>query len=251
MSDADSDAFEAPQDEPSLAPQGPRRITSMRDMLPWDGKPRTSDKVLLAFLFIIPIFYLVMWPLRPMLIAQMPVVLSIVVGAKTVIAGAGAFAAVEGHSLLLVILAGWVGMMKFDWLWWLAGRRWGERIVSIFANTEKTYRRAEQIRNLPRWLLIVLVIFGRFPGVPGTIVWLIAGWSGMRFWVFFLCNGVGAAVLTAICAYIGFRIGQPAVDLLKLIDKYSIWVSLAIIIGIAVWSGWKEAKKQQSQQGEA
>lgn len=230
-----------------LAPQGPRQVRTMRDLLPWEGTPRRSDRVLLAFLFIIPVFYLVMWPLRPMLIAKMPVLLSLLVGAKTVVAGAGAFAAVEGHPLLLVVLAGWVGMMKFDWLWWFAGRRWGERVVSIFANTERAYRRAEQIRRLPRWLLIVLVVLGRFPGVPGSIVWLISGWSGMRFWTFFLCNGAGALALSWACAWIGFEIGQPAVDLLKLVDKYALWVSLAIIVGIAVWSGWKEAQRQRAQ----
>ncbi|WAL39292.1 VTT domain-containing protein [Brevibacterium sp. BRM-1] len=230
-----------------LAPQGPRQVRTMRDLLPWEGTPRPSDRVLLAFLFIIPLFYLVMWPLRPMLIAKMPVLLSFLIGAKTVVAGAGAFAAVESHPLWIVVAAGWAGMMKFDWLWWFAGRRWGERIVSIFANTERTYRRAEQIRRLPRWLLIALVVLGRFPGVPGSIVWLISGWSGMRFWTFFLCNAAGALVLSWGCAWIGFEIGQPAVDLLKLVDKYALWVSLAIIVGIAVWSGWKEARRQSAQ----
>lgn len=246
---------EASQPSDPSAPAAPTRHTdpgykrpeTFKDFLPWDGAPSRSDKFLLGALFVIPVIYLILLPLRPMMIVSMPLALSVISGAKTVIAGAGALAAVEGHSLLLVIFLGWLGMMKFDWLWWFAGRRWGERVVQLFANTPTTYRRAEQIRKLPRWVLIILLILGRFPGVPGTIVWLICGWSEMRFWVFFLCNGLGAAILSTVCACIGFAIGEPAVDLLKLIDRYSLWVSLAIIFAIVFYGVWKDKKRQAAQ----
>ena len=32
---------------------------------------------------------------------------------------------------LIVLVAGFVGMAKFDWLFWLAGRRWGDHPVGV------------------------------------------------------------------------------------------------------------------------
>ena len=219
---------------------GAEQLTDWRDFLPWEaGHATRIDKVLFGFLIGIPIFYLVLLPLRPFLIAKMPVVLALVTGAKTVVAGAGAFAAVDGFPLWVVILAGVFGMMKFDWLWWLAGYKWGARIVRLFAQNPRQQKQAEYIRNLPRWLLFVFIFFGRWPGVPGSIASLVAGWGKMPVWMFLLANGLGAVTLSTVCAWIGFALGEPAVELLKTIDKYAMWVALAIIIGTAVWSARK------------
>ncbi|MCQ9387052.1 VTT domain-containing protein [Brevibacterium sp. 50QC2O2] len=222
------------------------QVPSLRDILPWEGKARTGDKVLLGFLIGIPIFYLIMWPLRPMLIAKIPVVFSMVTGAKTVIAGAGAFAAVEGFPLWLVIGAGLIGMMKFDWLWWYAGRRWGDRVVNMFAQDEKSRKRFHRLKRLPRWVLLTLVFFGRWPGVPGTITWLVTGWSRVSFALFFTMNLLGNLLLAVLVAVIGYEIGQPAVDFLKLVDKYAIWISLAIIVGVTLWSARGTLKSEGS-----
>ena len=219
---------------------------------PWDDRtPSKADKVLLGFIIGLPLFFLVIFPLRPFLIAKMPVLLSVITGAKTVIAGAGAFAKVEGYPLWFAILAGFIGAVKFDWLWWLAGRHWGENVVRMVANTPKAYRKAARIRDLPQWLLVVLVVFGRFPGVPGSLVWLVAGWSGMRFRTFISANIACALLVSTISASLGWFIGQPAVDLLKLIDKYALWITLALIVGTVIWTSKKErdraAKRKNSE----
>ena len=224
------------------------------NQIPWPWGERTptkADKVLLGFIIGLPLFFLVLFPFRPFLIAKMPVLLSVITGAKTVIAGAGAFANVEGYPLSLAILAGFIGAVKFDWLWWLAGRHWGEKVVRMVANTPSAYRKATRIRNLPQWLLVTLVVFGRFPGVPGSLVWLVAGWSGMRFRTFISANIACALLVSTISACLGWFIGQPAVDLLKLIDKYAIWITFALIIGTVIWTSKKErdraARKKNSE----
>lgn len=219
---------------------------------PWgDRSPSKADKVLLGFIIGLPLFFLVIFPLRPFLIAKMPVLLSVITGAKTVIAGAGAFAEVEGYPLWFAILAGFIGAVKFDWLWWLAGKHWGENVVRMVANTPKAYRKAARIRDLPHWLLVVLVVFGRFPGVPGSLVWLVAGWSGMRFRTFISANIACALLVSTISASLGWFIGQPAVDLLKLIDKYALWITLSLIVGTVIWTSKKErdraAKRKNSE----
>lgn len=221
---------------------------SLNDIKPWEGQAKAGDKVLLGFIFGVPLLYLVLLPLRPFLIAKMPVVLALITGAKTVVAGAGAFAAVEDHSVLLVIAAGTLGMLKFDWLWWLAGRRWGEGVVRLFAGTPKQKRQFASIKKMPHWLLCILLFFGRWPGVPGAIVSLISGWGRMSFPVYFIASSLGSAALATGCALLGYIIGEPAVVLLRTIDKYAMWISLGLIVGLVVWSRYKSQKKGNSAQ---
>lgn len=241
---ADAGAQDAHGERGAQAEPGDDADDTVKVQWPWgSSRPSRADKVLLGFIIGLPLFFLVIFPLRPMLIAKAPLLLSVITGAKTVIAGAGAFAEVESFPLWTAILAGFIGAVKFDWLWWLAGHRWGENIVRMVANTPSTYRKAEWIRNLPQWLLIILVVFGRMPGVPGSLVWLVAGWSGMRFRTFITANIACALLVSTASASLGWFIGQPAVDLLKLIDKYAIWISLALIVGTVAWASWKERNR--------
>ncbi|MBM7816598.1 membrane protein DedA with SNARE-associated domain [Brevibacterium paucivorans] len=222
------------------------RPQSFKDLKPWEGEARTGDKVLLWFLFGVPAFYMVLLPFRPFLIAKIPTVLALITGARTVIAGAGAFAAVEGRSLTLVILAGLVGMLKFDWLFWLAGKMWGEGVLRLYATTPAQKRQFEKIKRMPRWLLYIMLFLSRFPGVPGPIIALIAGWSRVRFLPYFLVTAAGALVISIALATLGYVIGQPAVDVLKVVDKYAIFISLALIFGLVAWSSIRSNKKRQA-----
>ena len=230
--------------EDSQAQETDPRPQSLKDLKPWEGEARTGDKVLLWFLFGVPAFYMVLLPLRPFLIAKIPTVLALITGARTVIAGAGAFAAVEGRSLTLVILAGLFGMLKFDWLFWLAGKMWGEGVARLFATTPPQRRQFEKIKSMPRWLLYIMLFFSRFPGVPGPIIALIAGWSRVRFLPYFLVTAAGALVMSIALATLGYVLGQPAVDVLKVVDKYAIFISFALIFGLVGWSSFRSNRKR-------
>jgi len=237
---------ESPRNQPQEQAEQDPRPQSFKDLKPWEGKARTGDKVLLWFLFGVPAFYMVLLPLRPFLIAKIPTLLALITGARTVIAGAGAFAAVEGRSLTLVILAGLFGMLKFDWLFWLAGKMWGEGVLRLYATAPAQKRQFEKIKRMPRWLLYLMLFFSRFPGVPGPIIALIAGWSRVRFLPYFLITAAGALVISIALATLGYVIGQPAVDVLKTIDKYAIFISLALIFGLIAWSSIRSNKKRQA-----
>lgn len=237
---------ESPRNQPREQAEQDPRPQSFKDLKPWEGKARTGDKVLLWFLFGVPAFYMVLLPLRPFLIAKIPTLLALITGARTVIAGAGAFAAVEGRSLTLVILAGLFGMLKFDWLFWLAGKMWGEGVLRLYATAPAQKRQFEKIKRMPRWLLYLMLFFSRFPGVPGPIIALIAGWSRVRFLPYFLVTAAGALVMSIALATLGYVIGQPAVDVLKVVDKYAIFISLALIFGTVAWSSIRSNKKRQA-----
>ncbi|GAA1191519.1 MULTISPECIES: DedA family protein [Brevibacterium] len=246
QSQADARPDAQAQAEQEQSQETDPRPQSFKDLKPWEGEARTGDKVLLWFLFGVPAFYMVLLPFRPFLIAKIPTVLALITGARTVIAGAGAFAAVEGRSLTLVILAGLFGMLKFDWLFWLAGKMWGEGVVKLYATTPAQKRQFDKIKSMPRWLLYILLFFSRFPGVPGPIIALIAGWGRVRFLPYFLLTAAGALVISAALATLGYVIGQPAVDVLKTIDKYAIFISLALVFGLIAWSSIRSNKKRQA-----
>lgn len=216
---------------------------SLADLKPWNGKATWVDKVLLTSIFVVPVFYLVLLPARPFLILNAPVVLEFLTGSKTGIVGAAAFARIGEIPLWLVLFAGTVGMAKFDWLFWLAGRRWGEGILRIFTSTEKQRRQAHRFRHMPKWLLFVLTVFSHFPGIPGSILWLVVGWNGMRLWLFLLADVVGAFLMTAAITGLGWALGQSAVDVIGQIDKYALWISLGLVVCIVAFTTWKSSRE--------
>ncbi|MBU8578496.1 DedA family protein [Brevibacterium luteolum] len=239
---------EAPAAEPQTqAETPPAQPQSFKDLAPWEGEATIVDKLLLVGVFGVPLFYLVLLPFRPQLIANHPVLLEFLTGAKSAIVGAGAYAGIGELSLTLVFIAGLVGMAKFDWMFWLAGRRWGDGAVNLFAQSERQRKRFSKLKNLPAWLLFIFVFISRVPGIPGTIVWLVAGYSRMSLPLFLTAQISGAAAMTAVWTALGYNLGQAAVDVIQVIDRYAMWISLAIIVGIVVWSTAKSVHTESKR----
>lgn len=211
---------------------------------PWQGKARPLDKVLLFIILGVPLIYLALMPLRPWMLVNAPVLQEFINGAKTSIVAAAAYARVGELPLWLVVFAGFVGMVKLDWAFWLAGRRWGDGVLRLFAQNERQIRRVEQLKRIPSWALFLMTLISRCPGVPGTLVWIVAGWSGMRLWLFLTADLLGALVFTLIWTTLGYQLGEAAVDVLTVIDKYALWLTLAIIVGVFAWAFFKESRKQ-------
>ena len=157
-----------------------RRPQNWREALPWDGPAKTGDKVLLWLIFAVIVIALGSFPLRPFLLASHPVLLEFATGSFSAIGAAAAFARLGEMPLWLVLLGGVVGMIKFDWLFWLAGRRWGAKVVAMFAPGERALRFVEKVRAWPPWVLRAVVAASAFPGIPAGAVFALAGLSRMR-----------------------------------------------------------------------
>jgi membrane protein DedA with SNARE-associated domain len=54
----------------------------------------------------------------------------------------------------------------------------------------------------------------------------------MRLGRFLAIDILSAAVTRGICIYLGYRLGQPAVDVVQVIATYSWWISIALLTGI-------------------
>jgi membrane protein DedA with SNARE-associated domain len=78
------------------------------------------------------------------------------------------------------------------------------------------------------WPLAVL------PGVPTAVIYAMAGWARMRLTTFLLLDLAGAFLMTGLVAGVGYGLGQHAVDLVLLVDRFASVVSLTLIAVAAV-----------------
>jgi membrane protein DedA with SNARE-associated domain len=172
---------------------------------------------------------LLLRPLKPFLVASHPEALAFLTGDLTAIGAAAAFARIGEAPLWLVVVAGAAGMVKFDWLTWWAGRQWGAGIIRMFTTSERAKRFAGRSAELNPWILRTAVVLAVLPGVPSAVVYAMAGWARMRLRTFLLLDLAGALLMTGLVAGLGYELGQRAVDVVLVIDRYASVVSLMTI----------------------
>lgn len=206
----------------------------LKTMKLWDGKPQGQDKILLGLMIGLPLLLTLTIPLRPLLIADHPVLLALVTGSYAGIGAGGAFAGIGQGALWLVVVAGVIGKVKLNWFFWWLGHRWGDRFIGFIAPSDRAKRFAERLKTMNPWVLRVLVVFSYLPGVPSQIVCALAGTSGMRLRTYLLLDILGAFIVTSTVAYIGYSSGQAGVDIVLLIDRYALWIMVALILVMAM-----------------
>jgi membrane protein DedA with SNARE-associated domain len=198
--------------------------------VPWQGRPTRVDLALMGAILGVVALGLALRPLKPFLIASHPVALEFLTGDLVAIGAAAAFARLGEAPLWLVVVAGAVGMVKFDWLTWWTGRQWGEGIIRMFTTSDRVLRFAARATDLKPWILGLAVLFAVLPGFPTAVIYAMAGWAGMRLLTFLLLDLTGALLMTALIAALGYWSGQQTVDLVLLIDKYATAASLTMIL---------------------
>ncbi|MCC2593937.1 VTT domain-containing protein [Tessaracoccus sp. OS52] len=200
-----------------------------RRLAPWTGPPTAADKLLLGAILAVVVFGMALRPAKPFLIAERPVLLEFLSGDLVVVGAAAAFARIGEAPLWLVVVAGAVGLVKFDVLTWWAGRRWGEGIIAMLSTPGQAAAWTRRLDRTRPWVISLAVALAMLPGVPTAVVFAVAGWSGMRLATFLLLDLAGALALTGLVAGLGFGMGQQAVDLVLLVDQHASTVSLALI----------------------
>lgn len=214
-----------------------------RDIRPWESPMARADKLLVFSIVAILALMLLSLPVRPFLLATHPVGLSAVTGSLSAVGAASAFARVGGTDIWVVVLAGVVGMIKFDWLFWWAGRRWGAKGVQFFTPPGRAARFVERVRSWPTWTTALIVVGATLPGVPSAPLFLLAGLAGIPVVVFMLLDAIGAALIVGLVAGLGYGLGQEAVDIVLTIDQYALWVSIALIVVVS----WRAGRREQAK----
>jgi membrane protein DedA with SNARE-associated domain len=202
---------------------------------PWDGRAQRADWIVMAGIGFSALYGLLLLPLVPSLVASHPALLELLRGSMSSMLAMGALARTGHASLLVGVLAGIPGCIMFDWLYWWAGRRWGQRAVHLLVGAgRKAERRTQRLERVMGRLGPFAVLFSYLLPVPNPIIDATVGWTGMRLWVFLVLDAIGAALWVGLLVGLGYAIGQPAVDVVHAIGRYSLWVTLAIVAAIVV-----------------
>ena len=201
--------------------------------VPWAGKAGRADILCWAGIMLSGIFIWATLPLRTHLVGTHPVLSELIGGGTESIISAAAFARVGHGTLVVVLLAAIPGLMKFDPIYWWAGRLWGERIIALLSGRRN--RGARYMSRVQRWgrkFTWPAVIISQFLPIPNAIIYVIAGWAGMSLLTFIILDAISTLLWAAMLAGLGYALGHHAVVVAQSISHYGLWVSIGLIVVI-------------------
>jgi len=225
-----------PKPEPAPEPEPAREPEWWEDArLPWKGKPSRADIWCWAGFTLTGLYALVLLPLRPVLLGANPYLLAALGGSRTSAVTIGALAATGVGWWPLGLLLGTFGAVKFDPIFWWAGKLWGRGLIELVAGrSARAARNAARAERLAAKYGALAILLTYVIPLPSAVVIASVGAAGMRLRTFLLIDVLGAASTRAIYIYLGYRIGQPAVDVVEVIARYSLWISLVLLAGVLV-----------------
>jgi membrane protein DedA with SNARE-associated domain len=204
---------------------------------PWQGRPRREDKTILALMAFAGLLPLALAPLIPALVASHPALLELIRGSTASIVNMGARARIGEASIVAAVLLGVPSLMMFDWVFWWAGRRWGDAVFvwMLGGPSPRTEKRLVRLHRLEARFGPLAVVFAYLLPVPTVLVYAAVGDGGMRLWVFLILDALGTILWTALLAAAGWQLGHTAVDIANGVAHYSLWVTLGLVAVIFAW----------------
>src|SRR5262245_15653811 len=230
MSVPETDSARATERAATGAAAAPEKAGSWNDpRLPWHGKPRAADILCWLGIVLSGLFYWLLLPIRVSLIGTHPVVAELLNGSTESIISAAAFARAGDGTVALVLLAAIPGLMKFDPLFWWAGRLWGERFIMALLGNRRGTKHMTRVQRAGRKFTWPAVVISSFLPIPRAIIFALAGWAGMKLVTFLILDLIGALMWAGMLAGLGYTLGHYAVDAAKTISHYSWWFTIGIV----------------------
>lgn len=223
--DAGSDD-EAPT-PPSAASSHPGRLR------PWVGAAERADWIIVGLIAARGVYGLAMLPLIPLLLDPHPLLLELLSGSSISEVVVGARVRLGEVSWPVAILAGLPVWVLTDWVYWWAGRRWGDRaLVSLLARGGRpdAQKRAARVEAVAHRLGPWAVVLAWFLPVPSFLVYAVAGAAGMRLVTFLLLDLLGTALAVTTLVAMGYLLGQRAVDLVEAFNRYALLATVAVVV---------------------
>ena len=218
--------------EESLPPQDPSRA-----QMPWGELAGRADTAITMLIGLYVAYSLALLPLVPALIGSHPLGLEIISGSTLAEVTVGAQSRVSELPLWVAVVAGVPGTMMFDWVFWWAGRRWGDRALHLLLGSDSSPRgtakreaRAARLERLAERFGPAAVVLAYYVPLPTVLIYAAAGLSGMRLRTFLVLDLVGTLLWVAPVVGLGYAIGQPAVDVVHRIDHYSLLLTVAVVV---------------------
>ena len=239
------------------SPDLPARGTAVKlgGWRPWHGKPRTRDVLCLLAIVVSAIYAVAAIPLTPALIASHPVLLELLTGSTSSIMSAGAYSDVDTKlQLALVVVAALPGIMRFDWVYWWAGKLWGHRIVERLGQRSPRMARLAGLAETRgrRWVGPLVALAAFLPGGASTAVYAAAGWAGLPLLAFVLWDTLGSAAWISVVAFGGYLLGSDGVTLAQLVSRYAtvtIVVLVVMLVAPQAWHSWREWRAGKATRG--
>jgi membrane-associated protein len=230
MSVPEPESAQAAERASAGAETAPEKVDRWNDpRLPWHGKPRAADIVCWLAIVFSGVFFWALLPLRVSLVGTEPVAAELLNGSTESIISAAAFARVGDGTLAVVLLAAIPGLMKFDAVYWWAGRLWGERFIMALPGSRRVAKHMARVQRAGRKVTWPTVVASSFLPIPRAIISVIAGWAGMRLLTFLILDLIGVVLWAGLLAGLGYALGHHAVVAAKTISHYSWWFTIGIV----------------------
>ena len=216
--------------------KGRRRVS-----MPWGETAARADTAIALLIALCVAYSLALWPLVPALIGSHPLLLEVVSGSTLAEVTVGAHSRLGELPLWVAVVAGVPGSMMFDWVFWWAGRRWGDRALHLFLGRDPSPRgvarreaRSARLEQMAQRFGPAAIVLAYYLPLPSLLIYAAAGLSGMRLRTFLALDVLGTLLWVGPIVGLGYAIGKPAVDVVHRIDHYS---TLLIIVGVVVVIG--------------
>jgi membrane protein DedA with SNARE-associated domain len=213
-------------------PQAPRRVPT-----PWENGAERADTAIALLIGLYVAYSLALWPLVPALIGSHPLLLEIVSGSTLAEVTVGAHSRLGELPLWFAVVAGVPGSMMFDWVFWWAGRRWGDRALHLVLGHDSSPRgvaireaRAARLERMAGRFGPAAVVLAYYLPVPSLLIYVVAGLSGMRLRTFLALDVVGALLWVGPVVGLGFAVGRPAVAVVERVNHYSTYLTIAVVL---------------------
>jgi undecaprenyl-diphosphatase len=146
---------------------------------------------------------------------------------------AGAAGERAGTPLVLLLVSGTAGAIAGDQVSFHLGQRYGVGLVDRWDFTRRRLR--PKVRTARRHFDAhggTTVFVARWVGALRAFVPFVAGTADMSWRRFLVWNTLGAATWATTVITLGYVFGRR---LAELVDRFSLWSSLAVVLLIAAW----------------
>ncbi|GMA41152.1 DedA family protein [Mobilicoccus caccae] len=187
-------------------------------------------------LAVVTVYGVLVLPLRPWLLGQAPHVLAVVTGSRPALIAVGALAAAESQPWLWPLAAAILSIVKFHWVFWWAGRLWGEAaLVRVGGDSPRARRRIARAEAVVRRYQLLAIVLTYVPlPVPREIVHVALGTAGVPFRRFLLVDLLAAAATQTVFLLLGMWLGESAVAVVREYAIYAGWIGLAVLVAMIV-----------------
>jgi membrane protein DedA with SNARE-associated domain len=220
-----------------LATDGPDPTEPRRAPAPWGETAGTADKAIAVLLGLYLAYSLALWPLVPALIGSHPLLLEILSGSTLAEVTVGARSRLGELPMWYAVAAGLPSTMVFDWVFWWAGRRWGDRALHLFLGRGSSPRaiarreaRAVRLERMADRYGPAGVVLAYYLPLPTVLIYAAAGLSGLRLRTFLALDLLGTLLWVGPAVGLGYAIGKPAVDVVHRIDHYSTVLTIVVVL---------------------